>query len=453
MGKPGRIVGPRVLSARLWPLPACGVVLAVVAGIALPHLDARLKHRLPSWLSSNLFEGGAGAARAVLETIAGSLVSVTALTFSLTVVTLQLASSQFSPRLLRTFTRDRFVQATLALFLGTFTYALTVLRAVRTVEGGGGPVVPQLSVSVAFVLALASVLALVLFLAHLTREIRVETMLRNVHAAAGRTARRLLPEREESDTEERDGRLLPPAHALPVLAADSGFLTWVDDEALVAAAVDADALLRIDVSPGSSLIEGTPVGAIWPRASGALPDDRDGLLRRVTAALTTGPERTEAQDVAFGLRQLTDVAVRALSPGVNDPTTAVHALSHASALLCDLAGRDLGPRLLRDDRQRVRVDVDGPDLAELLDLVVSQPRRYGASEPEVLARLTGLLRELAWCAPPDRHAPLRGQLARLRATVAAQDFDDAERGHLAHLADEVDQALAGRWTGRGSSSS
>lgn len=119
------------LRAQLWPLPTVGVVVAVVAGIVLPRLDAHVDGGLPGWLNDLLFGGDPDAARTVLDAVASSLITVTSLTFSLTVVTLQLASSQFSPRLLRTFTRDLFVQATLALFLATFAYSLTVLRAVR----------------------------------------------------------------------------------------------------------------------------------------------------------------------------------------------------------------------------------------------------------------------------------------------------------------------------------
>lgn len=120
------------LQTQLWPLPALAVVVAVVLGIALPALDAAVDGRLPQGFAALLFGGGPEAARAVLQAIAGSLITVTSLTFSLTVVTLQLASSQFSPRLLRTFSSDRFVHTTLALFLATFAFALAVLRSVRT---------------------------------------------------------------------------------------------------------------------------------------------------------------------------------------------------------------------------------------------------------------------------------------------------------------------------------
>ncbi len=261
------------LRSRLWPLPALGVVLAAAAGVGLPRLDVRIRHDLPPSVTEYLFGGGPEAARTVLAAIAGSLISVTALTFSLTVVTLQLASSQFSPRLLRTFNQDRYVKTTLALFLATFTYALTVLRTIRTEAIGQPMFVPQLSVTVAFLLALASVFALVVFLSHLAGKIRVETMLRDVHVDADTTICRLL---SEADPVGADRTTLPqsPPDALPLRAAASGFLAAVNEKVLLAAAVDADAVVLIDRCPGSSLIAGTPAGAAWPRTGGHWPPTR-----------------------------------------------------------------------------------------------------------------------------------------------------------------------------------
>lgn len=433
------------LQTRLWPIPTLGIVLGLALGVGLPRLDARIDEGLSSAATSYLFGGGPSAARTVLGAIAGSLITVTSLTFSLTVLTLQLASSQFSPRLLRTFTRDRFVHFTLALFLATFTYALAVLRTVRDPTASQPAFVPQLSVTLAFVFAIASVGGLVLFLAHLAREIRVETMLRKVHSDASDSIRRILCEREPG----RDVvvGLAPPINAVPLSADTSGFLVALDEEALLAAVVEADAVLLVNRNPGDSLVAGTPVGVGWSPRGGLDPDSVARLGERVAAAMTTGFERTAVQDVGYGLRQLTDVATKALSPGINDPTTAVHALGHCSALLCELAGRDLGPRVLRDEHDHIRVVLSRPGLADLLDLALTQPRRYGAADPFVLGRLFALLRELAWCAKaPDQQRAVTEQLARLRATAAAQDFAAAETARLRRLATLVEQAQQGRWT-------
>ncbi len=436
------------LRAQLWPLPTMGVLVAVVAGIVLPRIDAHIDSGLPRWLDDLLFGGDPDAARTVLDAVSSSLITVTSLTFSLTVVTLQLASSQFSPRLLRTFTRDLFMQATLALFLATFVYSLTVLRAVRTGGDTGSGFVPHLSVTFAFVLAVASVLGLVLFLAHLARQIRVETMLRTVHTDASRTADNTLGRPGSNQATTSAAMPLPPAGVRTelVVAPGSGFMIRIDQHELLDAVVDADAVLVIDCFPGDFLVAGTPIGRWW-NISGSAPADggRDKLARAVKGCVHTGFERTETQDVTYGLRQLTDVTNKALSPGINDPTTAVHALGHTSALLCELAQRELGPVVLADDGRRARLALARPGLADLLEVAMTQPRHYGAADPLVVGRLFTLLGELAWQVPPSGRSAVADQLDRLRSTSDNQDFDSAERTEMARLALRVEHALAGRW--------
>ncbi|MDQ6649263.1 MAG: DUF2254 domain-containing protein [Actinomycetota bacterium] len=433
------------LRTQLWPLPAVGIAAAVLLGVGLPQVDRAVDEALPAVVTSYLFGGGSTSARAVLQAISGSLISVTALTFSLTVVTLQLASSQFSPRLLRTFARDRVVHATLALFLSTFTYALSVLRTVRDAADRQPQFVPQISVTLAFLLAVASVLCLVLFLAHLAREIRVETMLRTVHAEASSTARQLLADRVPTATPP--ALPVPPPTAVRLLAGSSGFLVGLDERLLVAAAEAADAVVVVAYPVGSSLVAQTPFGATWRRNGAPFAEAVLVRLRReVDAAVATGFERTEEQDIGYGLRQLTDVASKALSPGVNDPTTAVHALGHAAALLCELAGLELGPQVLYDEEHVVRVAITRPELADLLDLALSQPRRYGRGDPLVLGRLFVLLRELGWVVTdPAQRRAVAQQLDRLRATVREQAFDPAEVRQLDAQAELVVQALDGHW--------
>lgn len=436
--------------SQLWPLPVVAVILAAVVGVLLPHLDAAVTGSVPSWLGGLLFGGDADAARTVLSAVSSSLITVTSLTFSLTVVTLQLASSQFSPRLLRTFTSDIFVQATLGLFLATFTYSLTVLKSVRNGSDGDIPFVPRISVTTSFVLALASVIGLVVFLAHLARQIRVETMLRDVHRDASAVVDAVLQPWPDSDV--RPDLPAVPDRAAVLLAATSGFVVRLDEGELLAAAVDADVVLVLGAHPGRPLVQGTPIGQAWS-SSGALSDKWEQFQDRVAEAVRVGYERTAAQDIGYGLRQLTDVANKALSPGINDPTTAIHALGHISALLCELGDREVGPVVLRDDDDQVRAVLLRPDLAELVDTALTQPRRYGASDPAVMGRMFDLLAELAWRFPPGQHFVVRGQLARLRATVAAQDFDAAEIEQLQARSARVDEWLAESAKGRDGSGS
>ncbi|GAA1795773.1 DUF2254 domain-containing protein [Nocardioides hankookensis] len=433
---------------RLWPLPTIAVLCALALGLGLPEVDSVIDDDLPSRVTAWLFGGDADAARSLLGAIASSMITVTALTFSLTVVTLQLASSQFSPRLLRTFTRDQFVQVTLALFLATFTYALTVLRAVRgSDEVGDVELVPQVAVTVAFVLAVASVLGLVLFLAHLTEQIRVETMLRNVHREAMSTMNTVLDERAPAG-ERRDERgdrgtvPTPPAGSEELLATDDGFLTWVDERGLLDVAVDEGVTLSLEAHPGVFLVRGTRLGRVWSTTGSPLSVEAGERIRaRAGDCVHLGFERTSTQDVGYGLRQLTDVANKALSPGINDPTTAIHALGHISSFLCALSDRDLGPGLMRDADDRVRVVLHRPDLASYVDLGVSQPRRYGAQDPQVLQKLHQVLLDLSSRADPDQRPVVRDELERLRATVAAQPFDAFERAKLDAMDSKIQRNL------------
>ncbi len=449
---PRGAINRRVVSARdtlrseLWPLPALSIVVSVALGVVLPRLDGRIDDNLSDATRGYLFGGGADAARVILGSITGSLITLTSLTFSLTVVTLQLASGQFSPRLLRTFVQDRFVHVTLSMFLSTFVYSLTVLREVRTAKDAQPQFVPQISVTVAFGLTLASVMALVLFLAHLAKEIRVETMLRRVHSEGDATLRRVLPEYDAS----RPTVTLPPVppYAVPLLAGSSGFMTALTEQAVLDAAVEADAVVLVEVTPGSSMVAGTPIAFAWPRSSASpLSDEhRIDLQECLAEAVKVRFEHTAAQNITFALRQLTDVADKALSPGINDPTTAIHAIGHSAGLLCSAIGRDLGLWELRDKNDRVRVTLCRPSLAYLLEVAVGGPRRYGAADPDVLTRIYGLLRELAYStSQPSHRQTIHSHLERLSGTVGKQDFDDTERTELQHQHRLVETALSGQW--------
>lgn len=430
------------LRSQLWPVPVAAIVTAVVLGMVLPALDAAVEDQVPESLAALLFSGGPEAARAVLQSISGSLITVTSLTFSLTVVTLQLASSQFSPRLLRTFSSDRFVHATLALFLGAFAFALTVLRSVRVESTGSTQFVPGISVTVAFGLAIASVLGLVLFLAHLTREIRVETMMRLVNVETQQTIDRIFP----ADRPVRPPLPEPGGDAFRIRSAHSGFLTSLHRESLLKAASSGRMVIRLDRGPGSSLVQEVPFATAWPDSSGTAvsPGDREELQEKVNSSILTGFERTNVQDVGFGFRQLVDVAVRALSPGINDPTTAVHVIGHLSGLLCRLVERDPGPELLTDSEGRVRVVLALPDFEELLDAALNQPTHYGMADAAVAGRLLALLHELSWC---DRAGRYRSAILehrdRMRAAVRAGGYPQAERERLLDLAEAVDSIQAG----------
>lgn len=436
------------VSTQLWPIPLFWILAAVLAGVLLPILDARVDDRLPDPVRALLFNGGPDSARAVLSAIAGSLITATSLTFSLTVLALQLASSQASPRLLRLFSSDRTVHATLAIFLGTFAFALMVLRTVQNSTDSTAAAVPSISVTLCLLLTLSSVVMLTVFLAHLAKQLRVETMLRNVHRETRRTLALV-----ESTTEDGIAHIdasFRPSKVNPVLAERSGFLTSASRTAVIALASRFDLVVEEEHSIGSSIIAGVPLASWWPRAGTAPKEsengefNQDGFDHAIRSAYSTGYERTSTQDIGFGLRQLVDVAVRALSPGVNDPTTAVHALSHVSAVLCRIAQLPAQPEGLLDDDGELRLIVRPHSFAHLLELGIEQPRRYGAGDPEVVARLFLMLREVALnTTDADNRAAIASQRVRLEASIDAQVYDETERKRFAALIVSVKAAVSG----------
>ncbi|MEX1079945.1 MAG: DUF2254 domain-containing protein [Homoserinimonas sp.] len=434
------------VKSQLWPVPTMATIAAVLAGLAVPAFDSAVDDNLPDSVRAFLFAGGPDSAREVLSAIAGSLITVTALTFSLTVVTFQLASSQFSPRLLRMFASDRIMHATLAIFLGTFTYALTVLRSVKSETSTTDELVPLIAVTLASLLTFVSVITLALFLGHLSRKIRVETMLRNVHDETIGTIA-LVGERTEADVEmvTPDAR---PDHTTTVAATTSGFITSVNSSRLVELACEHGLVIAEEHAVGSSVVAGVPLVSWW-RADGATGpgvDDQAAFEHAVNAAFTLGYERTSSQDIAFGFRQLVDVASKALSPGINDPTTAVYALSHLSALLCAMTGLPEGRRGVVDENGVVRLIARPQNFGELVELAVEQPRRYGAGDPRLAARLFQLLREVGYSTRTEQQREvIRGQTERLTASIRRHDYDESERLRFAKLADNVAAALDGRW--------
>lgn len=428
------------LRGSLWPLPLLAVLLAVGMGIAMPRLDKAIDSGDPGNALVFVFGGGPAAARDLLAAIAGSLISVTGVTFSLTVVALQLGSSQYSPRLLQTFVSDRVVQFTLAQLMATFVYALTVLRTVRTADAteGGELFVPRLSISLAYLLTLGSVLALVLFLGHLASSLRVETMLRDVHDEARRTW-----SRAPSVHDPEAGRQWPEGTPAPLHAQGSGFVIAIDQDGLVTAARRAGVTILLTQRVGDSVVEGTPVAHAWHR-HGMSPTETKELERTVARSVQLAYEREPTQDIAYSLRKVVDIAVRALSPGINDPTTAVHALSHVSAMLGELVSRPAAARRRHDKDGELRLIVPEWQPDALLQLGLEEPLQFASGQPAVLRRIAMLLREVAWRAPRGQlDTDLRETmdrtvgLATTTTSVTAQTVEDWRTG--------LEESMAGRW--------
>lgn len=412
----------------MWFLPSISVVAAIVVGAWLSSVEVADS----VFVSHLLFPGGADGARGILQAIAGSTITVTSLTFSLTVVALQLASSQFSPRLLRTFLRQPGNQVVLSVFLATFVYSLVVLRGVRAGDAGAD-LVPELAVTGAFLLALGCVAALVWFLAHITTAIRVDELMHRVHEDTVSLIHDLHPPRDGAEADVLLPPLPPGVVAVPASA--SGVVQAVNPAALITRAAREDIVVRLAVQPGDRIVAGGVIAWICHRGDDvaeSLPD----VDERIDAAVTVGHERTMQQDTRFGLRQLVDIAAKALSPGVNDPTTAVDAVGHVASIVTVLARRRVGDQVHRDDEGVVRVEVPGVRFGEHLATACGQVRRYGASEPAVVVALLHLLLEVAHATDDD--ARLGDVEDELELLIEAAQREIVQSGDLVRVQPHID---------------
>ena len=379
-----------------WAVPTLCVAIAVALAVGLVRLDRQLSEGF----GRVTFGAGADGAREVLSAITTSMITFTGLVFSITIVVLSLTSSQFSPRVLRTFLRDRQTQVSLGIFIGTFVYAVLVLRTVNGLNDA--TFVPAVATTIGVLLLLTSVGAFVAYIHHVTSMIQISSILASISGETRHALERELP----TGLPETPIVVRPqgvPAAQLP--APRSGVLVDVDVESVVRAARKADVVLTSAVHYGGFVPEGAPLVAVHRGDPTRL--DAKAVLR----CFSLRQERTMLRDVAFGFRQLSDIAAKALSPGINDPTSAVQALDGLHDLLRRLATRSLPTGVYADEEGQIRLYLPAPRFEDFLDLALDEAEQYGEHSIQVQQRITALLDDLCAAALPEHRPPVEARIA------------------------------------------
>lgn len=398
------------LRSSFWLPCALAVPLAILLAFALTELDSQADVRL------GLFGlADQESARAVLQTIATATISVAGLSFSVTLVALTLAAQQLSPRVLRTFRSDRIAQWTLAGFLGTFAYALIVLARLGAATG---PRVPELAVGMAIVLALAAFGGFVAFIGDIVVALQASTVINRIAGDAEQPITARHPHGVGSDPEDPDGAARAVAErkrsgrARDLTAPRAGYLTHVDG-AIIERASAADVLVEQRAQVGDFVVTGQVLAQVW--AAGGDPEGLDGLRD----AFGIEKERTLAADVRFPVRQLADVALRALSPGTNDPTTAENAMGSLADTIVRVIGQPPVGAIRVDGDEVPRLVAKPVSVDELVQLGFEQVRHAARGQPVVLERLVELIEQVdraleeaqVQCAETARQLRLLGQEA------------------------------------------
>jgi uncharacterized membrane protein len=369
-------------------MPSLIVVGSIVFAAALIEADSAGSDR---WLRQwpRLFGAGAEGARQMLSTLAGSMMTVMGITFSMTLMALALASGQYTSRILRNFMRSRVTQVTLGIFAGIFVYCLIVLRTIR---GGEAAFVPSLAVFFAFVMALVGVVVLIYFIHHIASSIQASSIIASVARETIAAIDRLFLEKPGHGPDADEGQALgtlDPRTWYVVPAAVSGYIQSVDNEALLRLARVGKTIVRMERGVGAFVVQDAALASL----ALTYPPDQE-TITALNGAYSISRHRTIEQDPAFGIRQIVDMALKALSPGVNDTSTAVMCVDYLTAILARLACRQF-PSAHRYEGETLRVIIIAPTFEGLLAEAFDQIRGSAAGNVAVMARMLGAIDTIA----------------------------------------------------------
>lgn len=431
------------LRATFWFLPFLIVLTSIVYAVVLIQTDYAGDDR---WLARwpRIFGVGAEGARDMLSTLAGSMMSVMGITFSMTLLALTLASSQYTSRVLRNFMRSRVTQVTLGTFAGIFVYCLIVLHTIRT---GDTPFVPSLAVFFAFVLAFGGIAVLIFFIHHIASSIQASSIIASVAQETNASIDRLFPEKREPGPDKAEGeeneRLLPSLdertwYAVP--AQVSGYIQSVDNDAILRLARDGRTIVRMEHGIGAFVVQDTALASL----ALTYPPDPETIVA-LNRAYSIGRHRTADQDPAFGIRQLVDMALKALSPGVNDTSTAVMCVDYLTAILARLVCRQFPPSH-RYEGDTLRVIAIIPTFERPLAEAFDQIRDSAAGNVAIMARMLGAIDTIASLTVSPSHLRALDEQLQWIAELADRSIDSTHdrariERRLTHVRERTDRHL------------
>ena len=425
------------LRTNLWLVPTIQVIVATAlfaCSYALDRATYRGDLTLPSWVN----QGSADAARQVLTAIAAAVITVVGLVFSITIVALTLASTQFGPRMLRNFVRDRGTQVTLGTFVATFVYAILALGSIG--HGVRGDFVPHLCVTVALGLVLASLGVLIYFIHHIAKSIQLPQVIASIAGDLSLAIDAEVASGARSRGVGENGVSLPELRrrladaGVPVAASKSGYLQFVAYDTLVGIAARADAVIELLYRPGHFVVEGLPLATVWPGDAAA------DVARRLARSHATGPHRTLTQDLTFAIDQLVEIAIRALSPAVNDTFTAMSCIDWLGDGLCKVTSRWDPVVAHRDEAGNIRVIAAEVSYTRFVERSFDKIRQAGRGMPAVMIRqLDALGKIMRYTTAEQQRVSLLEQAEMImqssdEAVPVAQDRADVRRRYDAVVA-------------------
>lgn len=419
------------LRTSFWFIPMVSVLFTIGLGMILIEVDSHTQYKWSDrW--PRLFGVGAEGARGMLSTIAGSIMTMMGVTFSMTLVTLALASSQYSSRVLRNFIRNRLTQCALGVFAAIFTYCLIVLRTIRE---GETPFIPNLSIFVGFIFALLGVAVLVLFIHHVATSIQASNIISSVAEETEKGIDKLFPEElgEDGDTDKLQGA--PPKNSQTIVADRSGYIQTLNESVLIDLSNKIRGRVWVNYSIGDFVVQGMPLVTLETEE-----DPKEKAADYVRKAFSLQQTRTIEEDVLFGVRQLVDIALKALSPGVNDTTTAILCIDYLTSILSHLVNRKF-PSPVREIDGTILVIVKRPVFSDYLSEAFSQIRSDGRGNFAVQRRLLWSYETLAQLTKNKHRRWILGSEARKSQEIILTFDLESEKRKLEGEYDRVNQEI------------
>jgi uncharacterized membrane protein len=435
------------LRSTFWFLPFLIVLASIVYAIVLIQIDYVASSR---WLAQwpRTFGVEAEGARDMMSTLASSMMTVMGITFAMTLLALALVSSQYTSRILRNFMRSRVTQFTLGTFAGIFVYCLIVLHSIRT---GDAPFVPSLAVFFAFVLAFGGIAVLIFFIHHIASSIQASSIIASVAQETNASIDRLFPEKWETSPDEDNSQdqvlvSLDKRTWYAVTAKVSGYIDSVEIDAILRLARDRKTIVRMEYGIGAFIVQDATLASL----ALTYPPDQEAIVA-LNGAYSIGRHRTADQDPAFGIRQIVDMALKALSPGVNDTSTAVMSVDYLSAILARLACRQLPPSH-RYEGETLRVIAIVPTFEGLLAEAFDQIRANAAGNVAIMERMLGAIDTIASLSVSPSHVRALDEQVQWIGELADRTIEAThDRARIERQLMQVREALVSHLASRAAS--
>ncbi len=376
------------LLATFWFVPVLIIGLAVLFTISLVSLDNIISIPQNGWIRFFLVNSS-DSARNILSTISGAMIGVAGTVFSVTLVALTLASSQFGPRLIKNFMYVRLNQVVLGSYIATYLYCLLVLNTIK--DGNGYTFIPSISILVAILATIANIILLIVFIHHIAVSIQADKVISDISDLISKQVETLFPEKMgdklkgKNDFAEDAAISVYQKHT-SIKSPKTGYLQYIDSKSMLDIIADGDSLFKLTHRPGSFLVNGGEIGVLYSNK-----EWEEESIDKLLAQFVFGKTKSSQQDLEFSIHQMVEIAARALSPGVNDPYTAIACIDNLTATMCYLAQAKFPSKYRVDEDGNLRVIADVLDFEGVLDAAFNQIRQFSAGSTAVIIRLVEAL--------------------------------------------------------------